>query len=42
MDTSRPAPQSEPHEGDEAERGGDTKQDPRIERAVPAGPSEKR
>lgn len=43
MDGRRPAVQPEPHEGDEpAERGGDTPQDPRIERAVPPSAPEKR
>ena len=44
MDTGRrPAPQSEPDEGDEpTERGGDTRHDPRIERAVPRPAPEKR
>ena len=42
MDTSRPAPQPEPHEGDAAERGGNPTQDPRIERAVPPSAPEKR
>lgn len=43
MDGRRPAPEPEPHEGDEpTERGGGTSQDPRIERAVPPSAPERR
>lgn len=44
MDTRRhPAPEPEPHEGEDLEgRGGDTPQDPRIERAVPPPAPERR
>ena len=44
MDTSRrPAPEPESHEDeDTTERGGDTSQDPRIERAVPPSAPERR
>jgi hypothetical protein len=44
MDPSRrPAPDAEPHEGEDvSERGGDTSQDPRTQRAVPPGMPEKR